>query len=171
MPAKLANVARCLYAFEKFLCLFIQKVKARPCTVKSQIGTHNAYVIRHGLSHFFHILCNQYLFFVGHCAGVVPFGHLFVKIILVNVSQTVVGGSLGIDNGFDKRVACKTIASVKPRARAFAHGIQAMNGGTSILVHLYSPAEVMGTGSHGNVILCNVNAYGCLLYTSPSPRD
>ena len=105
-------------------------------------------------------MCDENLLLVGHRALIVPLGHRRVEVVFVHMRHTVPCRRVGIYNSLYERVACQTIAAMQSRARALAYGIQPLYARTSVKVHLYAAAHVVGRRSHGYVFLCYVDAYG-----------
>ena len=67
-------------------------------------------------------------------------------------------GCVGIYNGLDKRVGGQSVAAVQSSARALAHGIESLDRRLAVGVHLYASAQIVGGGSHGYVVLGDVDA-------------
>ena len=125
--AQFAEVGGGFDALEEFFGLLVEQVQTRPGAFQAQIAAHNAHVARHDLPHLFGVLGDEDFLFIGECALVVPFGHAVVEGIFVQVCERVACGCLGIDHGFEQGVGCQAVATVQPCARAFAHGIKALD--------------------------------------------
>ena len=114
--AKLAEVTRDLHALEERLGLLIEQIEAVPCTLQTQVGAYDTYIVRHDLTHLFVGLGDEHVLLVGKSAFIVPCRHLVVEVIVVDMLNTVFGGSVGIDDGLDERVAGQSVATMQSRA-------------------------------------------------------
>ena len=97
-----ADVLACLHSFEEVFRLLIEHVESVPGAFQSQVGAYDADIVRHDFAHLLHGLRDEHLLLVGHRALIVPFRHLFVELVLVDMLQTVLGGSVGIDHCLDE---------------------------------------------------------------------
>ena len=99
--AQLANLLVRLDAFEEVFGLFVEQVESFPRAAQTQIGADDTDIRGHDLADLFDILRDEHALFVGQRAFVIPCRHLFVEIIAVNDTQTVLRRRVGIDHGFD----------------------------------------------------------------------
>ena len=125
--AQFADILRSLHALEQVLGLFVEHVQTVPGALQSEVGAHDAHIVRHNLVHLPDALGDQHLLLVGHRTLVVPFGHLVVEVVFIHMRQRVLGSRVGIYHGFDERVRGQTVAAVQTCARTFAEGIQAVD--------------------------------------------
>ena len=126
--------------------------------MQTQVAAHDAHVGAHDLVHLLDVLGDEHFLFVRHGALVVPFRHAVVEVVLVDDLQRVTGGSVGIDDSFDERVAGQAVAAVQSGAGTFAHGIESADAALPVEIDLYAAAHVVGAGCHGDVLPCDVDA-------------
>src|SRR5688572_24313232 len=60
---------------------------------------------------------------------------------------------------FEKRIACKTVGTMKPGRRAFSCGVKINNGSPSPFICFNAAAAVMGRGCYGYHVPGYINAY------------
>ncbi len=100
--AQLTDVARGLHALKEAFGLFIQHIQTVPGTVQAQIAAYDADIVGHDLVDLAHRLRDKHLLLVGHGTLVVPFGHMVVPVVQVDMLQRVLGSCIGIDHRFDQ---------------------------------------------------------------------
>ena len=153
-----ADVLRGLHTLEEVFRLFVEQVEAFPGTMKPKVAADDSHVGGHDLVHFLHVLRDEHLLFIRHRSLVVPFRDTFVEVVRIDDFQRVTGSGVGIDHGFDERIAGQTIASMQSGARTFAHRIEPLDAALPVEVHLDAATHIVRTGCHRDVLLGDVDA-------------
>ena len=125
--------------------------------MQTQVAAYNTDVVGHNLVHLADTLRDEHFLLVGHRAFVVPFRHLVVPVVQIHMLQRILGGSVGIDDGLDKRIRRQTVTAVQSCTRALAQCIQAFYGRLSVEVDLDTAAHVVSSRAHGDIVGGDVN--------------
>ena len=156
--AQLTDAADHLAGLEEFLGLLIQDVQTVPGAVKTQIAAHDAHIGAHDLAHFLLALADEHHLLGMGGTGIVPSGDILAPRVLVDVLNGMLGGSVGIHHRLDERIARQTVAAVQTRAGALAHGIQTLDAGAGVEIHLDTATQIVRSRHHGDIFLGDVDA-------------